>query len=87
MRIYEQMIVTANMLVKVKAYADKHWPGDNQENRIAQQSYLDGYQAAYNMNAQELLEYGRMVQQDGKWIKWHQLILAVLAGMFLRGWI
>jgi hypothetical protein len=81
------MIVTANMLVKVKAYADKHWPGDNQENRIAQQSYLDGYQAAYNINAQELLEYGRMLQQDGKWIKLHQLILAVLLGMLLRGWI
>lgn len=81
------MVVTANMLVRVKAYADKHWPGDNKENRIAQQSYLDGYQAAYNINAQELLEYGRMAQQDGKWIKLHQLILAILAGMFLRGWL
>ena len=76
------MIVTANMLVRVKAYADKHWPGDNQENRIAQQSYLDGYQTAYNINCRELLEYARI---NGKWIKLHQLVLAVIAGMFIRG--
>lgn len=79
------MIVTGNMLARIKAYADKHWPGDNQENRIAQQSYLDGFQAAYNISCQEWLDYARMLQQDGRWIKWHQLILAVLLGMFLRG--
>lgn len=79
------MIVTANMLVRVKAYADKHWPGDNQENRIAQQSYLDGYQTAYNINCKELLDCARMIQQDGKWIKLHQLVLAVVAGMIIRG--
>jgi hypothetical protein len=79
------MIVTNNMIVRVKTYADKHWPGDNQENRIAQQSYLDGFQAAHNISCQEWLDYARMIQQDGKWIKWHQIILAVLVGMFLRG--
>lgn len=81
------MVVTANMIARVKAYADKHWPGDNQENRIAQQSYLDGYQAAYNTSCQEWLEYARMIQQDGKWIKWHQIGLALLVGALIRGWM
>ena len=82
------MILRGYILAQTVAYAAKHYPDDrSQENRIAQQSYLDGYQAAYDINAKEWLEYGRMLQQDGKWIKWHQLILAVLAGMFLRGWI
>lgn len=81
------MVVTANMITRVKAYADKHWPGDNQENRIAQQSYLDGYQAGYNTSCQEWLEYARMIQQDRKWIKWHQIGLALLAGALIRGWM
>lgn len=82
------MIVTGNMLARTVAYAAKHYPDDeSQENRIAQQSYIDGFKDGYDLMCQEWLEYARMIQRDGRWVKLHQLILAVLLGMFLRGLI
>ena len=53
------MIVTGNILARTVAYAAKHYPDDeSQENRIAQQSYLDGLLAGYqaSMNSPEKLD-------------------------------
>ena len=80
------MVVTGNMLIRGKAYADQHYPGDNQENRIAQQSYLDGFRAGYEKTSWEWLRYCRNIEQYAKRGRWSAYFAALFLGMMMGLW-
>lgn len=81
------MVITGNLLAKVVDYATKRYPAESAENHIAQQSYIDGFRAGYDLQSREWLEYAHMIQADGKWIRWHQIVLisliSILIGKYL----
>ena len=81
------MVINQNMLAQTKDYADRHWPGDNLENRIAQQSYIDGFRAGYDKTSLEWLCYCKNIEQYAKRGRLSGYFAALFLGIIIGQWL